>query len=309
MSNEIKNLIQKFDHIKWLESEHIDYTESGSNLGKNWIGVCFPFCPDGDDGYHLGINKTHKGINCWRCKTKGTIAKLILKYNLDLKQTLENFQGGAPHKIIQTANKIYAQTCHLPKRAKTIILPQHKKYLLSRGYNPTELFNEYKLLSVGVDVEWGYRLIIPFYYRKKLLTFIGRDVSDAAKIRYKAEHIEKSVVDAKGTIFNIDSTEDSLILVEGAFDAMRIGKGCGSINGTELDDRQIHMIAQKKIKNVFILFDNDEPGRQAAEKYGAALNSFTCTHIMQLPEYASDPGELLPEDVKILRKEVFGKIY
>ena len=128
-------------------------------------------------------------------------------------------------------------------------------------------------------------------------------------MRYKAEHVEKSVIDPKGLIYNIESEIDTVILVEGVFDAMRIGHGCGAISGTEFDDRQIKEIVDYNIKQVFLLFDNDAAGKQAAEKYGNALNPFVETYILTLPEYASDPGELTNEDVNVLRKLVFAKIY
>lgn len=310
MDTEITKLIKNFNHKLWLTTLNIPFYETGRNLGKNWIGIDCPFCIEGDTGGHMGINTYHKGIHCWKCKTSGSIIKLIKKYNIDYKNTLLRFQGKEIHvDLIPKNDRIYAKTCTLPERATPTILPLHKHYLLSRGFDPAQLYNDYQLLSTGVDVDWGYRLIIPMYYGQKLMTFVGRDVSGKAKIRYKAETIEKSVVDAKGTIFNINSATDRLILVEGVFDAMKLGKSCGSIMGTEFDDRQIQMIIKSNIKQVFILFDNDIAGKQAAQKYGNALNSFVETEILTLPESVSDPAELSSDDINILRKQVFGKIY
>ncbi len=304
--------LENFNHRNWLDSIQYNYYTKGSNVGKGWIGLDCPFCPDGDTGGHLGINEKTKAINCWRCHTKGNILKLIeqLQGKTAVFKVLKHFMNG---NIRLTALQDHMQAirgvnCTLPKRATPTILPPHSTYLKNRNFNPEYLYKKYKLQSIGICPDWGYRIVIPIYYGNKLGTFIGRDITDKAKIRYKACPLDQSIIDPKGGVYNLNSAKNRLILVEGVTDAWRIGDGCGAILGTELDNRQIVDIANSKVKEVFILFDNDKAGQTATKTWANALSGFVSVHIIELTGY-EDPGQLPTNEVEILRKDIFGKIF
>lgn len=304
--------LENFDHRAWLESINYNYYTKGSNVGKNWIGLDCPFCADGDTGGHLGINETTKAINCWRCQTKGNVIKLIgyLQGKKAIYSTLKHFThvNGRLIPLKHHIDDLRGVTCVLPKRSTPTILQIHATYLKNRNFDPKYLYEKYELRSVGICPDWGYRIIIPIYYGKTLGTFVGRDITDNALIRYKACPINKSLIDPKGGIYNLQSAADRLILVEGVTDVWRIGDGCGAIMGTTLDDRQIADIISSNVKEIFILFDNDEAGKNASTIWGNALSAFLPTHTIQLTG-VDDPGSLPNNEVEILRKDIFGKIY
>jgi DNA primase len=314
MKKKYKYDLEIFDHRAWLEYLGIEYYTKGSNVGKGWIGINCPFCSDGDTGNHLGIREENKVIKCFRCKTKGNIITLIKKLQGEkqLSKTLKRFTNGNSHTNLPKhhTNTLFCSECVLPKKSTTKILVQHGNYLKNRKYSPKKLYEKYNLHSVNICPYWGHRIIIPIYNRKKLITFIGRDITGTAKIRYKACPKEKSVIDTKGLIYNLHTATDRLILVEGVTDVWRIGNGCGAIMGTEFDNRQILHIINSNIKEVFILFDNDVVGKQAAKIWGAALSAFISTYIINLEIFnIEDPDDLEINDVNNLRKEIFGKIY
>ncbi|MCK5863447.1 MAG: toprim domain-containing protein, partial [Candidatus Hydrogenedentes bacterium] len=154
-----------------------------------------------------------------------------------------------------------------------------------------------------------HRIIIPLYMNGVLMSYVGRDVTGRATIRYKAVPIDQCIRDPKSMIYHIDHAHDKLILVEGATDVWRIGKGCGASMGAALTPAQITQIIQKKFSRIFILYDNDATGVAEGEKIGALLSQYVDVEILYLPEGTQDPGELTSDDVKVLRKQVFGKIY
>lgn len=304
--------LENFDHRAWLESINYDYYTKGSNVGKNWVGLDCPFCADGDTGGHLGINEETKAIYCWRCQTKGNVIKLIiaLQGKTAISSTLKRFThtNRSVTPLKRHTHEMNRVPCTLPKRSTTTILQLHATYLKNRGFAPKYLYEKYKLRSVGICPDWGYKIVIPIYYGKTLGTFVGRDITGKAKIRYKACPIEKSLVDPKGGIYNLQSATDRLMLVEGVTDVWRIGDGCGAIMGTAFDDRQILDIVSSNVKEVFILFDNDKAGKTAANTWGNALSAFLPTHTIELTD-VDDPGSMSTSEVEILRKDIFGKIY
>ena len=305
MSN---TLYKKFDFLKWLKDININVQHSGSNIGKEWVGINCVFCQD--TGYHLGIHKKSKTISCWKCQTKGNIITLIQKFHpeISVQTILKRYQGIALTDNNKPARN-FNKKCTLPKNATSTIYKPHKKYLLSRNFNPKQLYKKYQLKSIGIDAYWGYRIIVPIYQNKQLITFIGRDITNEQEIRYKACPIEQSVLNPKNIIYNMQNIAQQLILVEGVTDVWRIGNGCGATMGASLSTQQLSQILNQNIKKVYILFDNDETGKRESIKIGATLSQYIETEILTLPKDVQDPGNLCFEDVKELRKLIFQKIY
>ncbi len=307
----MKKLIQKFDFEKCLSDNNIPLFYTGSNVGKGWIGTNCPFCIDGDRGGHLGINKTSKIYSCWKCKSKGGMYSLVKKLfpNENIEKILQKYSSNATLTTFVSKIKNTGNSCTLPKGATQKILPLHKKYLLSRNFQPEQLYKDFNLRSTGISSGWGYRIIIPITLQNRMMSYVGRDVTGKALIRYKAVPIEQSIRDTKSLIYNIDSATDRLILVEGATDVWRIGQGCGASMGAALTPEQILQITSRNFQKVFVLYDSDTTGKIEGLKFGQILSQYVETEIINLPDGIHDPGELCKEDVGVLRKQIFGKIY
>lgn len=59
--------IEQWDLYDFLEEHKVDWSPSGNNIGRDFIGV-IP-CPNcNDHNYHFGIHKTQKFGTCWICK-------------------------------------------------------------------------------------------------------------------------------------------------------------------------------------------------------------------------------------------------
>ena len=97
--------------------------------------------------------------------------------------------------------------------------------------------------------------IVAPYLDRRLITLVGRDITDQSDKRYKALAVSKSVSTVKGTLYNIDSVKDSVIIVEGVFDCWRIGDACVATFGTKVTHEQILML--RGFRRAFVLFDAD----------------------------------------------------
>jgi len=305
-------ILDFFEIEKYLDSKGIFYSYTGKNISSNWIGLSCPFCPDGDPSTHLGINLQSKAVNCWRCGTKGTVIKLIMKLeNVSYEQallTIKQFSRGITRSDIRFVleNDLAKSNRELKLDIASDKLSHlSRNYLISRRFDPTFMINKYKLKDGGITGDWAYRLIIPFYNNNKMITFIGRDTTGKQNVAYKNCPNTESIVDIKDTVYNLNnSRSDTVIVVEGTHDVWRIGDGCIALCGKQWTSKQIDII--RRYSRVFIMFDDD--AIKKAEKLGDLLYPFV-NEIQILEIDKGDPCDLTNDDVKSIRKDIFGRIY
>jgi len=135
----------------------------------------------------------------------------------------------------------------------------------------------------------------------RTVSFTARDVTNSQEPRYKNMPNEDSIVPIKQCLYNIDNAENTLVIVEGIFDAWRIGNGAVATLGTKFTMPQIKLILDKKPKSVFVLFD------KGALKEANKLASLLAPHISHteiLEIDVKDPAELSGKEVKMLRREI-----
>jgi len=295
-------MIKDFDIIKFLESRDISYHTSGKNVSQGWIGIQCPFC--GDKSNHLGINLSSKAASCFICGKHRLIDVVKELDNVgygQAKKTISQFGGGyvAPQERHHGPSKVI-----LPGKPELSDL--HKQFLTKRNFDPEQILQTYQVRSVDIIGKYKFRLIIPVTYRKRVTGFTARDVTGKASIKYISSENEKSVVPVKDSLYNLDRcANDTIIVVEGATDVWRIGTNCCGTFGIGTSKAQLHLLS--KFKRIFILFDAEENAQLRAEKLAVALAPLCRVNVLCLDE--GDPADMKPEDVKDLRKMVFGKVY
>jgi DNA primase len=304
--------LEWFDIEEYLDSRGIAYDLDGKNVQSGWIGMQCLWCDDHSN--HLGIDLDTKGINCWRCPAKGTVIKLIMTIDRcslpNALRTVEKFSYSRvysdkkPTHISQmTARPVHVQ---LPVVAKNQLDDAHRKFLIRRKFDPDFIFQEYRLLSNGPIGDYALRLIIPFYQRRRLVTFTTRDITDKAKIPYVHCPKKLSIYHPKDTLYNLDKAEDEVIVVEGVTDVWRIGNGAVATCGDKWTAKQAKLLS--KFKRVFVLFDTEEEAQQNALSLANDVSAFV--NEVEVLEFGStDPADLSEADVKHLRNSIFGKIY
>ena len=304
--------IEFFDVKEYLDSRGIPYDEAGKNVQENWLGMQCLWCED--DSNHLGIDLNSKGINCWRCPLKGTIIKLIMKidscsFASSLRivrkfshiSTLADSRSQGPEQLTAAPSRV-----ELPSLSENKLLQLHSNYLLKRDFDPYFIFKKYKLRSNGPLGNFNLRLIIPFYERKRLVTYTTRDVTDKAKTPYVHCSKSESILNPKQTLYNIDTVEDTALIVEGVTDVWRMGDGAVATMGDKWTPKQLRLL--KHLKRCFILYDTEEEAQENAEKLGYNLSiTVPDVHVLGL-EYG-DPADISPDDVRSIRKEIFGRVY
>lgn len=306
-----------FDIIKYLQARRVEYWEEGKNVSDNWINIqcLFPGCSDPSN--HLGINLTSKAISCWMCGNKGSLLNLVLlidRCDIDnafktikkFSHTLTSVEQRKTLTAHETASK---NDFKLPLEAKSELLSLHRDYLTNkRGFDAEYLVKKYDLRCIGPIGTFCNRLLIPYYHKKRLLTFSTRDVTGQSKVPYVHCPKKLSPENPKTMLYNLDTVKDTIVIVEGYFIVFKLGDGVVATSGTKWTMMQVYLCHLLSLKRAFILFDAEEKAQEQAEKLASALSCFI-NHVEVLCLDKGDLDNLNENEVRDFRKEVFGKIF
>ncbi len=282
---------------------------SVDNVNRGWINVTCPFC--NDRTYNGGFNITGNYFHCWKCGGHSLIPSLSKVLNIpksEVREIVEEYEGNI---IGESTRKIpKAQRLELPTDTFTKV---EEKYLLNRGFNPSDLRDKYKIVGGGIVGRWSHRIIIPLILNGRIVSWTARSILSKEEInrlkipRYQNLSIEESIVDPKSTLYNLDNAiGDTVVLTEGAFDVIRLGDNFVSSFGTELTQNQLFQLKQR-FRKVYIMFDNESKAQEKARRYGMQLCSMGLD-VEIVDAYSdfnkNDGAELSDEEVKIIRKEL-----
>ena len=306
-----------------FDNAHI---RSDTTINRGWVNVDCPFCVDPPDT-HLngGFNYLSPRYNCWRCGSHSyydALSKLLNIPTNQISQFIKDYEYIAPEK--ETKRVAKAEHLDLPGFK---LNDQEKQYLLNRGFDIDYLINKFHIRGGGIVGEWSYRIILPIYYKRVLVSWVGRTILSKEELkqyeamgikipRYKNLDIENSVIAAKDIFFNLDnSTEDYVMICEGAFDVMKMGANCICSLGTSVT-REQELFLKEHYKKIFICFDNEYEAQEKARHLGKNLASLgmevevvnICEPFTKIEKGKvvpkNDPGELTYDEVYIIKKEL-----
>jgi DNA primase len=287
-----------FDVVSYLQSRNVRVDTSGKNIAGGWIGINCLFCIDPSN--HLGINLQSKAFSCFKCGETGSAVKLIqtIEGIQDVGEALsimKKFGGG----FYSPEERQYQSKVKLPIGASKKLDECHISFLENRRF-PKEVIDKYDLYGVGPIGDFKYRVIIPIYMNNRMLGFVGRDVTGYAQIPYLNSSPESSIKDVKHCLYNMDNVlRKTVVIVEGIFDAWRIGDGAVATLGVKYTHEQLLLL--RGMKKAFVLFDAD--AITMAHSLAHDLSSIV-PNVEVLELETGDPDDLSDEDVKSLRKDI-----
>ena len=288
-----------FDIRSYLNSRGIPFSTSGDNVSSNWIGINCLYCIDHAD--HLGINLLSKAFSCFKCGEKGSLIKLLQtiegEKNLSkIYDIISAYSGGVP--VIEK-EKHFQSKVYLPTGSTKNFPPAHLEFLKKRRFD-VSVIEKYDLYATGPIGDYKHRLIIPIYMNNRMLGFVGRDVSGKSPIPYKNSSDVYSIKDAKQCLYNVDNVpRKTVVIVEGVFDAWRIGDGAVATFGTRYTHEQLLLL--RGMRRAFVMYDAD--ANFLAHKLAHDISSIV-PNVEVLELIGGDPADLTTEDVKSLRKEI-----
>lgn len=240
--------------------------------------------------YHpsMFINLDKGVFHCFGCEAKGSILKLI-----------RDLTGKEPKDLIM---ELFLQEKEKRKENKEIIdeevietvIPFEKitekdkvfiNYLDKRGikYDTAKEFD----IRKGKDDMFG-RLVFPVIENGKYVGYTGRAVFSGPP-KWKHQQGFKP----GNYLYNIDRVKDSVVLVEGIFDVLKLyqeGITAVALFGKGMTDYQLEKLLNKKVKEVFLCLDEDVSDMELKVVYEKLTGWFDKVKVLKIK--GGDPSEL-----------------
>jgi DNA primase len=294
---------------EYLDSKNIRRWTTGKNTKPGWVNISCCYCND-QNSNHLGINIANGFYHCWRCGKKGSLEWLIAKLercsiekaeeitrNIDFDLSfIRERRENVDLSDIPEGNLLSSFSNHLPRLCRD--------YLEDRNFDADQLQRTYGLRyggSIGPD---KYRVIVPIIMRGQAVSYTGRDITGRSPKRYKECPIEKTLVPPHQLLFNIDTVDQKIIIVEGVFDVFRIGKGSVATLTTSFTSSQVMQLLDLNLKCAFVIFDSEPTAQNKAQELASML-SVGIHHVERIELLSGDPGDLSEEDARYLRSQLF----
>lgn len=287
---------------EYLDGLNIEYWEEGKNVTEGWINIECIFCDDSSN--HLGINLSDGHYSCWICEAYGSLINLISSLeNVSFGQAariakhIKLGESGAllPPAVATTVGKFAG----LPKTSSNTFPKKHINYLLKRRFDPYALIRKYKLRACHTIGLYRFRIIVPFFLNRKMVTFTSLDVTGKQEPKYLHCPIRKSEVDPKHMLYNIDSIKRRAVIVEGVTDVWRLGDGAVAVMGTEYVREQIELLGNRDIDAAIVMFDSDAVKK--GEKFAYQLCG-VIKNVDVIELKAGDPDDLPLSKVKQIQR-------
>jgi len=300
--------------IEYLQDEvGIKVSIDGKNVSTGWIGVQCPFCDD--ETNHLGIRVNDLRCSCWKCGNHSFISYIteLTDCSHDKAKRLYKVlvEGSAADELYDRTNPPIGTTKYLT-RSSTILPPDstsklprlHREYLKSRNFHPNRIARKYDLRACNTIGRYKFRLIIPIYQSRRLVSFASRSIFDEMTPKYLNPASREVEVSPKKTVYNIDNLlegHDALIL-EGATDVWRYGNGAVALFGINYTQRQLITLIEKKIRKAFVMFDKGKEAQKRAEEICRFIYPFVQSVEQIEPMEHDDLGDFSIKEVIELKK-------
>lgn len=281
------------------------------------IMFCCPF--HGENVPSAGISITKNVGHCFSCGESFTLVKLTaFCLNLSIDEA-KAFIGDNLSSVEKESYSfpLYGEVCKQEEYLPYYSLAKYHSgeithdYLLDRGFT-TEDFKNFKL---GYDNDLR-RITIPFFNRnKELLGFVGRAVLSESNPNftkiypYGSKYYVYEPLKTGDTLFCIDRfkpIENSIILVEGLLDALRLHSlGYSNALSTataSVSKRQIELLKELEVDTFILGYDNDKAGERGNKNVYNALKyagfKFKCVQYSLVGK--KDFGDCNKEEVDYL---------
>lgn len=295
-----------FDFMKFASWRGLHVQTSGKRSRPGWVQLECPVC--GTDGTHggwyLGWNLEVGCFNCWRCGKmdfKETLGRLLRTRDVrEINSVIAQFQTDKrPER-----REIRARPRKLPPpKDYGPLLPQHRRYLEGRNYDPDELSETWGVAGCGPrGGTWAWRVVIPVHNAKgNVVAWQGRHIG-TVEPKYRFTPDEQCLEDPKTLLYGLDAVEgDTVLVVEGVPSVWRIGPGAVATFGIDFKQEQFHLL--RRFKRRFVAFDPEPAAGRRAEQLAAQLAVFPGeTEI--LGGYSVQPSELPEDEILALRQEI-----
>lgn len=275
-------------------------SEGDEHCTQGWIQFQCPYC--GDSQFHLGWNLDRGYFNCWACGGRPLWQTLSLLSGMTVqkvRETAKPFAGRGKNREV-FAKTALSRVFSLPE-GSVPLLPKHKRYLERRSMDPDLIERTWEIKGTNHLSARPWRIVIPIFLGHRIVSYILRTLKDDEDQRYYRCPKDQEIYPSKSLLYGQHLLSGNrAVIVEGPFDAWRLGPGAVAIMGLGYTSDQIELLS--KMDQVFILFDSDRPGKIRAKKIAKMLCSITEVEILTLDE--GDPASMKQKEADSLMSEL-----
>jgi DNA primase len=283
---------RSFDKISVLRSRGIVYRET--NAGE--LNFHCPFCTD--RRWRFFWNRYSGKAYCHNCEFQGSIFGFLSKFlgiSYDEAQEMVESESGA--------GGWYKRA--IPKEKVSIDYPPFFRRLEWPATKDSKPFWDYvtntRELPVDRVVEFGLgycrngvyggRVVIPVFWDNVLVNWVARTILPVASGGKKV--LTPPYNNQSKYLYNLDKLwgKETIVLVEGPFDMLKIPDLAVASFGKRLHDAQFLLLKKSGAKHIVVCYDNDAK----KETYNTAkkLSEMFRVSVVDMPT-GEDPGSLNP---------------
>ena len=285
----------------------------------NAVNICCPLCPSPDTDYHCGVFLNNLRFNCWRCRSTGSLRRLLEAFGLDpatIGRALAGTAAITDHHIPlldRVRAALGGRAGQTPDAAKPVELPPSEPIDQDVIYRAPALkgFLERRRISTKTcrryDARWGgntgdhvHRIVLPVYGEDgRLVAWQSRDTTGLAHTKYLTGGRASEALYWTDLAFS-GGKLPRVYVVEGVFDAWRIGTNTVATFSHAMSQSQRRLLLDSGcVQEVVMAWDGDSYGLSLAA--AREMAPLVRAGAVRLPD-GEDPDSLGRE--KIIGLEV-----
>lgn len=278
-----------------LEELGIDYATVGQSphVTANYVGCDCGSCSPGSRKYKLGISLMTGYTSCWTCgprRLPEVLVELSGASYAKVMALLGDLDGVSREKVVRGCLKI--------PRWVGPLMDRHKNYIVDRGIDLEQAERLWGLKGIGMEGRLKWRIWIPISENGVVRSWTTRTIG-TKEPRYVAAGADEESVSAKDLLLGEEMVRGACIVVEGGFDAMRVGPGAVATCGLSYTKAQVMRIARVPVRA--IVFDHSPEAQRRADELCSRLEALPGkTYRVDID--AADPGSASDREIEHLRR-------
>lgn len=285
------NLRRLFEQLRVPTKSHGEH----KNVRRGWVAICCPCCGDSSQFYLAFPERGGTGGNCWRCG-RHSLWDVLIALGLDRRQAAEAMAGLDLQRLPKTDTPFPGR--YRPPKGVGLLGGKHLAYLRNRGISEARAAS-WGIKGIGLSARLAWSLFLPVVLHGAELSWTTRSVGKGGR-RYVSARPEEEAAPLKTLLYGEDFARNSVVVVEGPMDAVRIGPGAAATFGLNTTAAQVAKIAGFPLRA--ICFDNEPRAQAAAERLCRDLAAFPGETVRVVIESGKDAGEADEEEILEIRR-------
>lgn len=273
-----------------LDHYNIQYKRAGesSHVSSGWVGIKCAWCDNGKGNFGLGIPpNSRRTATCWKCGAH-TIAEAIQKISgAPWREILGLLGELAPVRPVERPRG----RLQLPPGLGPL-LPCHATYLRDRGLDPERCERLWGVQGIGLAATLAWRIWIPAQRDGEILSWTTRAIGDVPHgQRHRSAGPAQERLPLKSLLLGEDYVRHTVVVCEGALDALALGPGAVATCGVGVTPAQLARIARYPRRA--LVLDAEPEAQRRAERLADDLTPYPGETLNVVLEAAKDPGDCL----------------